>query len=1072
MKIISVKLLNLNSLVGENTIDFTSPQFEESGIFAIVGPTGSGKTTILDAICLALYGETPRLKNISKSTNEIMSKTTGECFAEVVFETTRGGKSERFRCRWSQRRARSSPTGALQSVEHELSETETGKILEEKSKVPRAVEEKTGMSFDQFTRSMMLAQGDFTRFLKSNKDQRGDILEKITGMQIYSDISKKVFERNREEKNNLALLDSQLKGIVLMDEPEETRLREELADWETQDAEVRARLEQIRKAIEHGDKVENLRQQAAELETQWREHEQKTEEFIPLAEQLAQADRATHVETAWLLYDNVRKQRDNLVNALAEAKDRLPKANNAFDLARQQETNASEGLKNAKKRQEDEKPLIEKVVKLDEAIRLFNDEIVLIDHRISQSKNEVTNHQTGVTKAKDELAKLFPGDSLSETEKETEQILEQIEQLLDGKSTAELLDTRELLNKKLSSLKDLAGTMVAQEELANGEKQWTDRRAKAKDSFDGIELRIAECTKTHDDLATRCKEIQERLDERRRIQNFEEARNHLKDGHECPLCGALEHPFAQGNAPIPDEIERELVETKKNRDDIRAKTEQLRIEQAEQKSLEEQARKMLDENDQKKQTLHEVQQKQLAGMKLDELPSPEATKAGIDESQAAITTLTTRIDSIVALQDKTGKLNKKLEQGRKKKNKIETETALLEQARQTLETRQAEKTLQAAKRQEKADQRTEIYADKIPSDVERRLTADVATAERNLETAQRKRGEAETLFARTQEQITSAKTSLNEAETNYATAESVYRQQLKEKGFEAENDFHSALLKPAVREELATRKADLALRRKELETLRAKNTEDLKNELSSVDLESQPVYRLSREELTAERETRENVQKELGKKIIEIKVKLDGNAAARKTHEAIAVQRNRQDEICRLWAEMNRLIGSSDGTAFKVFAQGLTFRLMIEHANAKLRKMTDRYELVQSDSLRNPLELAIVDTYQADAVRSTENLSGGESFLVSLALALGLAEMSSNRIRVDSLFLDEGFGTLDDQTLDTALAALEELRAEGKQIGVISHVPAIRERIATQIQLQRVRKGRHKVHIVPEIDSM
>jgi len=122
---------------------------------------------------------------------------------------------------------------------------------------------------------------------------------------------------------------------------------------------------------------------------------------------------------------------------------------------------------------------------------------------------------------------------------------------------------------------------------------------------------------------------------------------------------------------------------------------------------------------------------------------------------------------------------------------------------------------------------------------------------------------------------------------------------------------------------------------------------------------------------------------------------------------------------------------------------------MIAHANQQLARMSDRYLLVHDKA--NPLELNVIDNYQAGEERSTKNLSGGESFLVSLALALGLSQMASHKVQVDSLFLDEGFGTLDENALDTALESLASLQQTGKLIGIISHVAALKDRISTQI---------------------
>jgi exonuclease SbcC len=154
---------------------------------------------------------------------------------------------------------------------------------------------------------------------------------------------------------------------------------------------------------------------------------------------------------------------------------------------------------------------------------------------------------------------------------------------------------------------------------------------------------------------------------------------------------------------------------------------------------------------------------------------------------------------------------------------------------------------------------------------------------------------------------------------------------------------------------------------------------------------------------------------------------------------------------CARWDKLHALIGSADGKKYRNFAQGITFELMVSHANRQLSQMTDRYLLIRDVS--EPLELNVIDNYQAGEIRSTKNLSGGESFVVSLALALGLSKMASRTVRVDSLFLDEGFGTLDEEALETALETLSTLQQDGKLIGIISHVPALKERIATRISI-------------------
>ncbi|HPS94920.1 MAG TPA: AAA family ATPase, partial [Deltaproteobacteria bacterium] len=247
MKILEVRFKNLNSLFGEWHIDFTHPDYASDGIFAITGPTGAGKTTILDAVCLGLYGRTPRLDKVTKSSNEVMSRQSGECFAEVTFETQQG----RYRCHWSQHRARKRPDGELQPAKHEVSEADTGIVLESRiTQVGEFIEQATGMDFEQFTRSMLLAQGGFAAFLQASPDKRAPILEQITGTEIYTLISMKVHERRAEEHDRLESMLSELKGIQVLSPEEEKDLQTGLAERLAREAELDSRVRGLRTAAQ------------------------------------------------------------------------------------------------------------------------------------------------------------------------------------------------------------------------------------------------------------------------------------------------------------------------------------------------------------------------------------------------------------------------------------------------------------------------------------------------------------------------------------------------------------------------------------------------------------------------------------------------------------------------------------------------------------------------------------------------------------------------------------------------------------------------------------------------------
>lgn len=303
--------------------------------------------------------------------------------------------------------------------------------------------------------------------------------------------------------------------------------------------------------------------------------------------------------------------------------------------------------------------------------------------------------------------------------------------------------------------------------------------------------------------------------------------------------------------------------------------------------------------------------------------------------------------------------------------------------------------------------------------------------------------------------IESLKKRIDQREPELRKLEIEFSTALAPAGFSDEVQFLEARLTAEQRDELSTKakklddnQTDLKARQKDRETR-------LATEIAKM------VTNKSLEEMEPQFKKYEDSLKDLRNIIAGLKHKLSENTAAKERIKAKQTAIEAQKKECHRWENLHELIGSADGKKYRNFAQGLTFEMMIGHANRQLQKMTDRYLLVRDDA--QPLELNVVDNYQAGEIRSTKNLSGGESFIVSLSLALGLSHMASKNVRVDSLFLDEGFGTLDEEALDTALETLAGLQQDGKLIGVISHVPALKERISTQIQVTPQTGGRSQI---------
>ena len=563
MRILQVRFKNLNSLVGEWEIDLTHPAFASDGIFAITGPTGAGKTTILDAICLALYGRTPRLNKVTKSGNEIMSRQTGECFAEVTFETQAG----RYRCHWSQHRARKKPGGELQAPKHEIANAESGEIFESKIRgVADQIESATGMDFDRFTRSMLLAQGGFTAFLQAVPDDRAPILEQITGTEIYSQISIRVHECQREEREKLNLLQAETTGIVILEPEQEKEIGQVLETRQKEEADLTAKSAGTGKAIAWLTSIDGLKKEISNLADEASKLQSDIDEFKPDRQKLNRALSAASLDGAYATLTATRKQQADDRETLKAEEESLPGLESSakeqaetMKAAEQQTARVKDELKAAA-------PTLQKVRSLDQ--------------KLADRKKAISEGDEGCKK---DAAKIDADNKARLEEQEKRSTAHETLELVDGylkKHTRDewlisglagveeqfgglLSRQNEILQKETDHDKAANALGQAIKSLDDRQKQSGIRKQELEDA--SKQLQQGKDALSHllgDRLLREYRSEKETLLREMafltKIAELEDHRTKLEDGKPCPLCGATEHPFAVGNAPVHDETEQKI----------------------------------------------------------------------------------------------------------------------------------------------------------------------------------------------------------------------------------------------------------------------------------------------------------------------------------------------------------------------------------------------------------------------------------------------------------------------------------------------------------------------------------
>ena len=1216
MKILSLTLQNISSLRSEQPIriPFNEAPLEDAGIFAITGPTGSGKTSILDAITLALYRKAPRFDNNSDDGKhlDIVSHDADFAFSEVLFENN----GIIYKSRWEVRLKGQNNKVLKNPKEHiellDISQPENP-IAAEKRAHLAAITEILKLNYEQFLRSVMLAQGQFSAFLDADSGERGQLLQQITGKEIYKKIGDIVHNRLTEEKEKLRTFGLKLNEEDILSEEQKEALLTEKASIELEKSSLADKLKSVQTIQQwytKQDELEGLKQRflleqeqinsiesssqglkqnierhqlaapfqglltdLSRLEPELKEQKQKkTQKAAELerdesklnllqekqAEFKVQLQKLEEEIEQWANESGKIEGISKQISLLQEQHKESAKEEFTLSKDKEQQEEELKGFKLNKTAQsaqlEEANAFLQKYTRLNAAREKLSSWNELLnkykfaqssldqDQNAAASKEDIfLQRQESLTKQVAEIGKIT-GDLLV-LEKKKQSITE------DNKTQdlVELFNKLSGLNKEESGLKEINSL------LQSLESKRLDSKNKGNEAKD-LQVQLNQANLELDSSKNALEQASLTLDDQQKIVDLmalsnehiiQEARARLEDGKPCPVCGSTSHE-AKGHAISDEELAKEKLELKKralHKSDCEAK---LKVRQQEHYKL-----------DHSLNTSNEAIQK--LEKDITTLQVSLRQKALSDEYYT-LASVAKRLDEIEFEQNNTNALIKKAEQfeqelktftqeEEKLNHKLQTERALeirykteqeqteisLKELKQKIEKGQTElktfnkqleeelspfgillsdvlskdsymdeledivnkyeeyrlkikhlssnieavekqiaaKDIQIKKTSEKLqsvfDQKSKTAALLHSNKQEKNLLlGGFESLEQKTQALRNKQNvlkEKQERFAeKTKDQITQIgqlKGLLKELAVNIlkdeemlSSTNSTLEVELQNSPFGSSEEAKKALLNTT---ELQDIQAQLESLQKKVNSWKAQlkaNDLALENHSKSKDFD------ISREAAAEALNISNKQLEQFNQRLGEIRSRFEQDKTIQEKNAALYKNIQQQETKVSDWNYLKEILGGSK-EGFSQYAQSLTLQHLIHLANLHLSKLNHRYSLQMKHDVkgRPTLNFMLIDEYQAGETRKISTASGGEKFLISLALALGLSDLSSKHVQISSLFIDEGFGTLDTKTLETVLSSLETLQAQGKTIGVISHVQGLKERISTQIQVIKRQNG-------------
>jgi exonuclease SbcC len=1154
MKIQKIFIRNLNSLAGDHHIDFNKKPLANSTLFAITGPTGSGKSTILDAICLALYNASPRLDQSITSglllkSGALISKGATEAFVSV--EYTQG--SDRYKSQWSIAYNRNNN---LNERKQELSTFDVDKndwvLLETNTKVPARNTQITSLDFVQFTRSVLLAQGQFSALLNANKEERYTLMEKITGDDIYRKVGKKVYEKYTALKIKMEDDEKGLKNIQLLPEDGLSDLKDQLNTFETalthlnKEKQKKTDLKLIKEQIATKDSLlENVKTDLMHWEQQntafqpnrkrlelYDSHhpllndrdalKQKEDAIQSLDNKINENKISLDIKgkeihdkcTYWsdllgvpLSQDNFIVQLSQQLGAIKVAIDNKVQKNNAYQTALAEKEIADKNYLDAENDKKNQSALIlqlgEKKVEIGAKMEAYKEDIPLFEKLAVGQQNfqSLVNYRNSLFQQLGIDLHIKLEDAKNIIEKEERNLFLQLEAIRK-------LGQRNDIEKEYNEVQDLESqlrqVMFHLDNIIsfeNESKLLLQENINIDESLPPLinqRKLVEEEIQQHTDALA---EIEKILALAAKEKDLAILREHLVDGEPCPLCGSIHHP---GNTSISDQVmaskrewhqsslkisgdKKEEIGRKITVNMAKKDGNEARILEIEQRILtlthEPLTAKFLVKHESHSQILENLKQNhtdtvirksQLQGLKtelnkLDDLQlrwQGEKDKLNLfdqlEDKKAEILTyfsenlnISDFNDIKPFLQDLSKKQTeyKRLEdEYRPLEKELDVHSKLLETA-----------ILSAEKEKKELDRRISVVNDaNFSFQAASKALNELPNIEDPItrsseETLQMQQLLSDSTFLNNQ--IVENQQGASSLKMEFSSQRELFLQNLKDAGFLSVDELESINLSSEERTRLRNKRDELSQRKTSLDTNKTNFEKDLQilGEQDNIEIDLDQII----DDLKILEDT---ISGHLTKKgsIGQI-METDQDARNKYKKELIALEEKKRE--IKPFELLNNMIGDAQGKRFNEYAQELTLKRLLQATNNNLALINSRYLIDMHQEGENVNDLYVIDQYMGNNRRAAKStLSGGESFLVSLSMALGLSDLASGKAELGNLFIDEGFGSLDPATLESAISMLEEIQYNrGRSIGIISHVSELKDRITTQIKVIPTLGGNSKI---------